>query len=68
MGHKLGLTMADGNSLQLTATSEPAVGFVGVKCAIRPHTKQKDLSQVHRPQQLGNSSVRIASGSLATNP
>lgn len=36
----LGLTMADSKSLHLTATSEPAAGFVGVKCAIRPQNRR----------------------------
>lgn len=61
-----GLAMPDGNTLQVTATPEPAVGFVGVKCVIRPHTTQENLSQVYRPQQLGNNGVRIPSFSLAT--
>lgn len=54
-------------TLQATATPEPAVGFDGVKCTIRPHITQEDLSQAHRPQQLGSNSVRIPSFSLATN-
>lgn len=37
----LGLAMADGHTLQATARPEPAVSLVGVKCAPRPHTKQK---------------------------
>lgn len=58
--------MADGHTLQVTATPEPAVGFVGVKCVIRPHTKQENLSQAHRSQQLGSNGVRIPSLSLVT--
>lgn len=54
-------------TLQATATPEPAVGFAGVKSTVRPHTTQEELSQAHRPQQLGNNSVRNPSFSLATN-
>lgn len=68
----LGLAMADGHNLQATARPEPAVSLISVRCAIRPHTKQRatlpvlNLSRVHRPQQLGNNGVKIPSFSLAT--
>lgn len=59
--------MADGHTLQATATPEPAVSFVDVRWVTRPHTNQEDLSQVHRLQQLGSNGVRIPSFSLVNN-